>query len=429
MIKINKFLRNKPYQFVLVIILTITIIILNYYSTAKNNQQQSILNSLDNIYLNKSLNFLIDNLNPRYKIIKLKITEGDTFEKILDKTNIPSNEKKIILKKLSKFKFLNNLYKGQNINFKIDNVKPVKVKEISIELSKTKDLVFSRIENLDKFEYKELEKNLNKVIVYKETDILNSLYSSAIKVGIPPNAIIEFARLYGFQIDFQRDIWKNDSFQVIYEAYLDSKNKIVETGNILFANLNLQGKDFKLYIFKSEDKFEHFDKYGKSIKKSLMKTPINGARLSSSFGMRKHPILGYNKMHQGTDFAAPEGTPIMASGDGKVIRARWCGGGGNCIKIKHNSTYSTVYAHLKNFARGIKEGTRVRQGQIVGYVGSTGMSTGPHLHYEVIINGKKVNSQKLKLPSGKILKGKERKLFEISKIKLDVLKSELINSQ
>ena len=235
--------------------------------------------------------------------------------------------------------------------------------------------------------------------------------------------------MYGFQIDFQRDIWKNDSFQVIYETYLDSKNKIVETGNILFANLNLQGKDFKLYIFKSEEKFEHFDQYGKSIKKSLMKTPINGARLSSSFGMRKHPILGYNKMHQGTDFAAPEGTPIMASGDGKVIRARWCGGGGNCIKIKHNSTYSTVYAHLKNFARGIKEGTRVRQGQIIGYVGSTGMSTGPHLHYEVIINGKKVNSQKLKLPSGKILKGKERKLFEISKIKLDVLKSELINSQ
>ena len=252
MIKINKFLRNKPYQFVLVIILTITIIILNYYSTAKNNQQQSILNSLDNIYLNKSLNFLIDNLNPRYEIIKLKITEGDTFEKILDKINIPSNEKKILIKKLSKFKFVNNLYKGQNINFKIDNVKPIKVTKISIELSKTKDLVFSRIENLDKFEYKELEKNLNKVIVYKETDILNSLYSSAINVGIPPNAIIEFARLYGFQIDFQRDIWKNDSFQVIYETYLDSKNKIVETGNILFANLNLQGKDFKLYIFKSE---------------------------------------------------------------------------------------------------------------------------------------------------------------------------------
>ena len=197
----------------------------------------------------------------------------------------------------------------------------------------------------------------------------------------------------------------------------------------MYANLILQGKENDLYIFKTKDGYEHFDKAGRSIKKSLMKTPINGARLSSSFGMRKHPILGFNKMHRGTDFAAPEGTPIMASGDGKVIRARWCGGGGNCIKIRHNSTYSTVYAHLKNFARGIREGVRVTQGQIIGYVGSTGMSTGPHLHYEVIVNGKKVNSQKLKLPSGKVLKNKERELFEVSKIKLNVLKSKLINSQ
>ena len=197
----------------------------------------------------------------------------------------------------------------------------------------------------------------------------------------------------------------------------------------MYANLILQGKENSLYIFKTKDDYEHFDKAGKSIRKSLMKTPINGARLSSSFGMRKHPILGYNKMHRGTDFAAPEGTPIMASGDGKIIRARWCGGGGNCIKIKHNSTYSTVYAHLKNFARGIKEGVRVKQGQTIGYVGSTGMSTGPHLHYEVIINGKKVNSQKLRLPSGKILKGEERKLFEVKKIKLNVLKSKLITAQ
>ena len=157
-----------------------------------------------------------------------------------------------------------------------------------------------------------------------------------------------------------------------------------------------------------------------------MKTPINGARLSSSFGMRKHPIDGYNKMHKGTDFAAPTGTPIMASGDGKIVRAKWCGGGGNCIKIKHNNTYSTIYAHLSKFASGIKPGVRVKQGQIIGFVGSTGKSTGPHLHYEVIENGKKINSQTLKLPSGKILKGKERKLFEIDRIKIDVMKSELI---
>jgi len=157
-----------------------------------------------------------------------------------------------------------------------------------------------------------------------------------------------------------------------------------------------------------------------------MKTPINGARLSSAFGMRKHPIDGYNKMHKGTDFAAPMGTPIMASGNGVITRARWCGGGGNCVKIKHNSTYQTIYAHMESFGRGIKEGLRVKQGQIIGYVGSTGKSTGPHLHYEVIQNGKKINSQKLKLPSGKILKAEERALFEVKKIKLDVLKSEII---
>ncbi len=429
MIKINKFIRNKSYQFILAGIIGITVLVLNFYLAEKNKQTESLSRSIDNIYVNKSLNFIINNLNPKFKIIELEIEEGDTFEKILNKINIPLDEKTKIIKKLSKFKFINNLYKGQSVNFKIDNNKPIKVINISIELTKSKSLVFSRDAKSNEFTYKEIEKNYKIVQVYKEADITSSLYSSAINVGISPNIIVEFARLYGFQIDFQRDIWKNDTFQILYETFLDSNNQVVETGNILFANLNLQGKDFKLYIFKTKDDFEHFDEFGKSIKKSLMKTPINGARLSSSFGMRKHPILGYNKMHQGTDFAAPEGTPIMASGDGKIIRARWCGGGGNCIKIRHNSTYSTVYAHLKNFARGIKEGKRVKQGQIIGYVGSTGMSTGPHLHYEVIINGKKVNSQTLKLPSGKILKGNERKDFEVSKIKLNVLKSELINSQ
>ena len=182
-----------------------------------------------------------------------------------------------------------------------------------------------------------------------------------------------------------------------------------------------------MYYFSKKNHEGHYDINGKSVQKALMKTPINGARLSSSFGMRKHPILGFNKMHRGTDFAAPKGTPIMASGDGIITRAQWCGGGGNCVKIKHNSTYTTVYAHMSKFASGIKSGVRVKQGRIIGYVGSTGLSTGPHLHYEVIVNGKKVNSQKLKLPSGKILKGNNRKLFEISRIKTDVLISELIS--
>ena len=209
---------------------------------------------------------------------------------------------------------------------------------------------------------------------------------------------------------------------------LDKDGKVIETGNIIFSNLNLQNKDLKLYRHEYEkDKIDYFDESGKSMRKTLMKTPINGARLSSSFGKRKHPILGFTKMHTGTDFAAPTGTPILASGDGLVVRAQWCGGGGNCVKIKHNRVYQTVYAHMSKFARGIKKGARVKQGQIIGYVGSTGLSTGPHLHYEVIENGKKINSQKLKLPSGKILKGDQRKIFEVNKIKIDVLKSNLIS--
>ena len=426
---LHKIIKNNLYLILLIFLLFFTILITNFYSINKENNENNLINFLNNSYLKKSLNLIVNNLTPKFSYIDFEVEKGDTFEKIVKQLNLSPTEKELIVSKLSKFKFVNNLYRGQKISFKINNSKPIKVFEISIEKSKTKVFVFNRKDGLDKFEHKEISKNLNQIIVYKESSITNSLYSSAINKGIEPNIIIEFARIYGFQIDFQRDIWKNDSFQIIYETFLDSDNKVLDTGKILYANLILQGKENDLYIFKTKDGYEHFDPAGRSIKKSLMKTPINGARLSSNFGVRKHPILGYNKMHRGTDFAAPEGTPIMASGDGKIVRARWCGGGGNCIKIRHNSTYSTVYAHLKNFSRGIREGARVKQGQIIGYVGSTGMSTGPHLHYEVIINGKKVNSQKLKLPSGKILKKKERELFEVSKIKLNVLKSKLISSQ
>ena len=425
----NKIIKNNLYFIILISILFLAILATNYYTAVKNTNEKNLINFLENSYLKKSTNLITNNLIPKFSYKNFKVEQGDTFEKIMSNLNVPKLERNIVINYLSKFKFINNLYKGQKITFKIDNAKPIKIVEISVEKSKTTTLLFIRSKDSSKFKNKEVSKNLNKLVVYRESIIKNSLYESAINETIQPNIIIEFARIYGFQIDFQRDIWKNDSFQIIYETFLDSNSKVIETGNILYANLILQGKENSLYFFKTKKNNEHFDSSGKSVRKSLMKTPINGARLSSSFGLRKHPILGYTKMHKGTDFAAPEGTPIMASGDGKIVRARWCGGGGNCIKIKHNSTYSTVYAHLKNFARGIKEGTKVKQGQVIGYVGSTGMSTGPHLHYEVIINGKKVNSQTLKLPSGKTLKGKDRKLFEVNKIKLNVLKSKLINSQ
>ena len=274
----------------------------------------------------------------------------------------------------------------------------------------------------------EITKNITQLFKKKivvNGKISNNLYSSAVKAKMEPNIIIEFARIFGFEVDFQRDIRKGDEFVVMYEKYVDDTNKFIQTGKILYAYLNVNNQKIKLYRFESKRDFDFYDEKGKSIRKALMKTPINGARLSSPFGSRKHPILGFTKHHNGTDFAAPTGTPIMASGNGTVIKAGWCGNGGNCVRIRHNSSYTTGYGHLSKFAT--KTGRRVRQGQIIGYVGNTGMSTGPHLHYTVKYNGKFINSQKLKLPSGKVLKDEERKLFEIERIKLDVEVAELKN--
>ena len=400
--------------------------IFNFIKEQKTNHFFDILN---NIYFEKTLHSLISNLDPKYIHINHKILYGENFNNILEKYKIPKNEINAVKKILSKKENLNKLQKGQIIKFTIDLEKPVKIISLTYPVSRKKKIILSKNLINEIFEYKEIITDLNKKVVYKEAKIIRSLYKSAIDLNVKPNIIVEFARIYGFQIDFQRDIRKNDTFQILYEEFQDDKGKTIETGKILFANMILRGQKNELYYF-DDKKFEgHYDKNGKSAKKALMKTPINGARLSSSFGMRKHPILGFNKMHRGTDFAAKEGTPVMASGDGKIIRSRWCGGGGYCVKIKHNSTYTTVYAHLSKFGPGIKEGKRVKQGKIIGYVGSTGLSTGPHLHYEVIENGKKINSQTLKLPSGKTLSKKNRKIFEVQKIKINVLKSEIIHNQ
>ena len=427
--KIIKLLKFKDYSifFWVAIITLIALIVTNIHNENKKKLTEKLRSSFENIYVEKIVREITQNLEPRYTSQIYSAQPGDTYENIIKKLKISNDEKKIILDTILSEKSLKILSINQKFFFKFDNLYKNKVIEFIVETDKKNEIVFKRIIDKNIFVSKKIKKNFTKKLVYKETIITNSLYNSAINLGIKPNIIIEFARLYGFQVDFQRDVWKDDSFQIIYEEFADENNKIVDTGEIIFANLNLQNIDLQLYKFEYEKgKIDYFDENGKSIRKTLMKTPINGARLSSSYGKRKHPILGYTKMHTGTDFAAPTGTPIMASGDGKITKAGWCGGGGNCVKIKHNSIYQTVYAHMSKFGRGIKKGVRVKQGQIIGYVGSTGMSTGPHLHYEVIENGKKINSQKLKLPSGKILKGNDRKKFEVSKIKIDVLKSDLL---
>ena len=424
-IKIKQSLKKNTEILALGLLVLITIISTSYYNQSKKKIYGNYKNTLHNVYFKKTINYVFNNLEPKFKKIDHKIQPGETFDNILDGYSVEDKEINEIKKKLSKKVNLNKLNINQKIKFTLDQSENI-IKEFTFQLSNTEKIYLVRNTKAEEFKEKTIVTKLKKDILYKENTISKSLYRSAVEQRIPANIIVEFARIYGFQVDFQRDIKKKDSFQILYEIFVDGTGKTIETGNILFANLKLSRQNNPLYYFDKKGSEGHYDINGKSVKKALMKTPINGARLSSPFGMRKHPILGFNKMHRGTDFAAPMGTPIMASGDGIIIKAGWCGGGGNCVKIKHNHTYQTVYAHMSKFSNLAIPGSRVKQGQIIGYVGSTGMSTGPHLHYEVIENGKKINSQKLKLPPGKSLKGKNREDFEIVRIKTDVLKSELI---
>ena len=411
----------------------ITIFVLIYTFTYKNDNKilknSQVIDALKQTPdLDAFKNFLLNQIKSPFINLNYKIKKGDTIQKILKKFKVQNSEIQQVINQYKKYGNPAQLLVGNEINIIIKknslNENNVIIK-FSVPITKSTTIKITKNEE-NQITSQKLITKLYKKNVVAENIIKNNLYSAAVEADINPDTIIEFARIFGFEIDFQRDIRKNDYFKIVYEKYFDENREFIKSGTILYAHMSVKGREITLYKFGDDKDYGYFDVNGKSVEKALMKTPINGARLSSSFGKRKHPILGYTKLHTGTDFAAPAGTPIMASGSGTITRAKWCGAGGNCIKIKHNSTYETIYAHMKNFSKGIKVGKKVRQGQIIGYVGSTGMSTGPHLHYEVLINGKKVNSQKLKLPSGKVLKDNERQLFEIHRIKTDVLIAEMI---
>ena len=418
----------------LLILFTITITLLLLLTVVyKSDQKITKKSELIKVFneesdLKKFKKFLLNQIKSPFINLDYEINKGDTIQKILRKYKVQNSEIQTIINQYKRFGKPNQLLVGQKIDIIIKKELATKKNSIikfSVPITKSTTIEITKNEE-NKIISKKIITKLYKKKILSENIIKNNLYSSAIEARVNPDTIIEFARIFGFEIDFQRDIRKNDYFKIIYEKYFDENGEFIKSGSILYAHMSVNGREISLYKFGNDKDYGYFDINGKSVEKALMKTPINGARLSSSFGMRKHPILGFTKLHTGTDFAAKEGTPILASGSGTITRAKWCGGGGNCIKIKHNSTYQTIYAHMKSFAKGIKIGKKVKQGQIIGYVGSTGMSTGPHLHYEVIVNNKKVNSQKLKLPSGKILKDEERELFEIHRIKTDVLIAELI---
>ena len=412
------------YFFLIFVVFIIYLIIFNIVNQKNKNELENFNSVVSSEEFMSVGEYFVSKINNPYEEVRYLIQNNDSVEKILKKFQINEDDIKIISKSL-KQKKLTNIYAGRELMLVLKKLEDGSKTLINLlyPINNTTNIEIRKVQN--NFSVKENILQLYKKEVVIKSEIKNNLYSAAIEAGIEPNIIIEFARIYGFEVDFQRDIRKGDWFEILYERFEDDNEVIKDTGKIIYASMYVNGKEIDLYSFQENNELGYYDIKGKSIVKSLMKTPINGARLSSSYGMRKHPILGYNKMHKGTDFAAPSGTPIMASGSGTVTRARWCGGGGNCVKIKHNSTYETIYAHMKSFARGIKEGRKIKQGQIIGYVGSTGMSTGPHLHYEVVVNGKKVNSQRLKLPSGKILKGDARKDFEVKRIKIDLKLSRL----
>ena len=416
------------YVILFTLIITFSLLVTVVFKNDEKIRNKEINVSFDHEDLISIKEFLLKSIRSPFTNINYEIKRGDSIQKILKKFKVQNNEIQTVINQYKKYSNPNQLLTGNKIDIIIEenlSEKNYSIAKFAIPITKSTTIEITKDEH-DKIVSKKIITKLYKKKILSENVIKNNLYSSAIKAKINPDTIIEFARIFGFEIDFQRDIREDDYFKIIYDKYFDENGEFVKSGSIHYAHMSVNGREITLYKFGDDKNYGYFDVNGKSVEKALMKTPINGARLSSNFGMRKHPILGFNKMHTGTDFAAPSGTPIIASGSGTIVLAKWCGGGGYCVKIKHNSTYSTIYAHMSKFAKGIKKKVRVKQGQIIGYVGSTGNSTGPHLHYEVIENGKKINSQTLKLPSGKILKNKNRKLFEMEKIKTDVIKSKLI---
>lgn len=367
-------------------------------------------------------NFLLPPLPEKIKKI-VEVRAGDTFLMLLKKLGVPNSSAHKAIRAMGKIYPPKSLKRGQKVVviFQPNSWWETNRHFAGFNFSPTSFQIISVSRKINgTFEAKRIKEILESRDFGAKGIIHANLFLAATKAGLTPSTLFKLVRLYSWDVDFQRDIQKGDSFTVFVERLHHKNGQIAKWGEIRYAKLVLSGKALQLYQFRSNRHgIEYFDEHGASAQKALMKTPINGARLSSGYGRRRHPILGYNKMHRGVDFAAPSGTPVFAAGNGKVIQAARQANYGKLIKIRHNKSYTTVYAHLRGFKRGIRRGKRINQGEIIGYVGSTGRSTGPHLHYEVHAFGKRVNPMRLKLPSGRKLKGRELSLFKENISKLD----------
>lgn len=348
---------------------------------------------------------------------KLTVGEGDTLMAMLTEAGAERRDAHAAITEMSTIFKPRYLKPGHEIILTLrpsaDPESPASLVALKLVESVERDVLVTRDDNGEAaYVAKTIEHPLTTEIAAAEGIIENSLFLAGETAGVPPGVLADLIQVYSFDVDFQRDIRGGDGFSVMYEQYMDETGALVRSGNILRASMTLSGNEKILYRFETaKGTIDYFDPEGKSVRRTLMRTPINGARLSSNFGNRLHPILGFTKLHTGTDFAAPRGTPIYAAGNGTVDYAGKKGGYGNYVRIRHNGTYQTAYAHMSGFARGIRKGVRVQQGQVIGYVGTTGSSTGNHLHYEVIRNGKFINSRTMHLPSGTALKDDDLAAF------------------
>ena len=350
-------------------------------------------------------------LRPREEI--LKISPGDTIAGALQKSGVSGAEAYRAVKSISKYYNPRLVKPGQAISIQLDPADTgMTLASLNMKVDSTKEVVVTKDEH-ERFQAELIEKQVVLKMKAAKASIDTSLYASAARAGIPASVIAEMIRLYSYEVDFQRDIRRGDTIEILYETYETEDGDFARYGNVLFANLKVDGTKIPIYRFKEKNgDTDYYREDGMNLKNTLMQTPIDGARMSSGYGMRRHPVLGYNKMHKGVDFAAPRGTPIYAAGDGVIERLGRNGGYGKYIRIRHVNSLKTAYAHMSKYAKGMKKGKRVKQGDIIGYVGTTGRSTGPHLHFEVLKSGRQVNPKSIKTDNREKLAGKRLQDFK-----------------
>ncbi|MBK1696677.1 hypothetical protein CKO21_05410 [Rhodovibrio salinarum] len=367
---------------------------------------------------------------PRITRTKVTVSPGDTLLKLLKQTGLSGREAFLAVKELQTVYSPRKLKPGQEIRLALlsggtPDVAEMRLQRLMLRANADTNVAVERTD-AGGFAAAKQARTLTRQVSGVATQVDSSLFAAGQQTGVPVRVMLDLIRQYSYAVDFQRDLRQGDQLEIVYERFLDASGGIAKTGPLLYASLEVQGEELAIYRYTPENgQTGYFLPNGESVRRLLMRTPINGARLSSGYGMRKHPIKGYTRMHEGVDFAAPPGTPIYASGKGRIERIGVNGGYGNYIEIDHGHGFETAYAHMRGFAKGLHRGARVSQGEVIGYVGNTGNSTGPHLHYEVLKHGSPVNPRGLNLPTGRTLTGGEFARFKQAMAEIDRLRQRM----